>query len=83
MYGNFLMEIPIGFGSSPSFTPPPSPPPAAAPATMASSAVAESAAKSLQSKGGAAAADYGTTGGAQGVNPLSVTTGKTTLGGVS
>lgn len=83
MYGNFLMEIPIGFGSSPSYTPPPAPPPAAAPATLASSAVAQSAAKNLQNGTSAAGAEYGAAG-SQGVNPSSVTTAKNQLlGGVS
>lgn len=69
-------------GGTPSYTPPPASPPAAQPATLASSSVAQSAAKS-QNMIGAAGQDVGTPGGAQGVAPMSVTTGKTTLGGVS
>ena len=72
----------MGLGSSPSFTPPPAVPPAAAPPTLASSTVAANAAQ-RQNAEGAALADIGTSGGAQGVNPLSVSTGKTTLGGTS
>lgn len=71
----------MGLGSSPpSYTPPPAPPPQAAPPTLASSSVASSAARQ-RNEMGAAAQDIGTS--AQGVAPSSVTTGKTTLGGVS
>ena len=72
----------MGFGSSPSYTPPPAVPPAAQPATLASSSVAQAQAKNQQIIG-AAGQDIGTPGGAQGVSPQSVTTGKSTLGGVS
>ena len=72
----------MGFGSSPSYTPPPAVPPAAQPATLASSSVAQAQAKNQQMTG-AAEQNIGTPGGAQGVAPQSVTTGKATLGGVS
>ena len=72
----------MGFGSSPSYQAPSQPPPAAQPATLASSSVAANAAQK-QNQIGAAAQDIGTPGGAQGVAPMSVTTGKTTLGGIS
>ena len=71
----------MGFGSTPSYQAPPAAPPAAQPATMASSSVAQSQAKNQQMIG-AAGQDIGTAGGAQGVAPQSVTTGKATLGGV-
>lgn len=74
------MEAQIGFGSKPQYTPPPAPPPAAAPATLASSSVAESAANKLNATG-AALQDFGANG-PEGVNPSSVNTAKTTLGGV-
>lgn len=78
-----IMPNNAGFGGgAPSYTPPPAAPPAAQPATLASSSVAASAA-TKQNNMGAAAQDIGTTGGAQGVNPTSVNTAKTTLGGVS
>jgi hypothetical protein len=69
-------------GSAPSYTPPPTPPPAAQPATLASSSVAANAAAANNAMNRQAAA-YGTDGGGQGVAPSSVTTGKTTLGGIS
>ena len=72
----------MGFGGSPSYTPPPAAPPAAAPPTLASSSVAASAAQQKNNMF-AAGQDTGTPGGAQGVSPQSVTTGKSTLGGVS
>lgn len=73
----------MGFGSSPpAYTPPPAAPPSAAPATLASPSVAASGANQLN-QSGAALQDFGTPGGAQGVNPGSVSTAKTTLGGVS
>ena len=72
-----------GFGGGgPSYTPPPAAPPAAAPATLASSSVAANAA-TRQNNMFAATQEMGTAGGAQGVSPMSVTTGKTTLGGVT
>ena len=72
-----------GFGgSTPSYTPPPAAPPQAQAATLASSAVAQAQSKN-QNAVGASAQDIGTAGGAQGVSPQSVTTGKATLGGVS
>lgn len=70
----------MGFGSSPSFTPPPAPPPAAAPATLASSSVASNVA-SRQAQMKAAAGTIATS--PEGVAPSSVTTAKTTLGGIS
>lgn len=70
----------MGFGSSPSFTPPPAPPPAAAPATLASSSVASNVA-SRQAQMKASASTIGTS--AEGVAPTSVNTAKTKLGGVS
>lgn len=72
----------MGGGGAPAYTPPPAAPPAAQPATLASSAVSQSAAKN-QNMIGAAAQDIGTSGGEQGINPMNVSTGKTTLGGVS
>ena len=73
----------MGFGgSTPSYQAPPQPPPAAQPATLASSSVAQAQAKNQQMIG-AAGQDIGTAGGAQGVAPMSVTTGKATLGGIS
>lgn len=72
----------VCMGGAPSYTPPPAPPPQAQPATLASSSVAASAAQQKQLQG-AAGQDVGTPGGAQGVAPMSVTTGKSTLGGVS
>lgn len=71
-----------GFGSSPSFTPPPAAPPQAAPATMASPSVAVNGAKQYN-QSASALGDFGTPGGAQGVAPAAVATGKTTLGGLS
>jgi hypothetical protein len=71
----------MGFGSSPSYTPPPAVPPSAAPPTLASSTVAANAAQQRNATG-AALEDFGSSG-AQGVSPLSVNTGKNTLGGVS
>ena len=71
----------MGFGSSPSYQAPPAAPPAAQPATLASSSVAQSQA-SRSNLIGAAGQDIGTAGGAQGVAPQSVTTGRATLGGV-
>lgn len=72
----------MGFGSSPGYTPPPAVPPSAAPPTLASSSVAASAATQKNAEG-AALQDIGTSGGAQGISPTSVSTGKATLGGVS
>lgn len=72
----------MGFGSSPSYTPPPAVPPAASPPTLASASVA-SAAASRQNLARGEAASFGTPGGAAGVDPGAVSTGKTTLGGVS
>jgi len=72
----------MGFGgSTPSYTPPPAAPPIAAPATVATSSMASAQQKQLNATE-AAAQDVGTSGGAQGVSPQSVTTGKSTLGGV-
>ena len=70
-------------GGAPSYTPPPAAPPAAQPATLASSSVAANAASRQNAMVGSAAQTVGTPGGEQGVAPMSVTTGKTTLGGVS
>jgi len=70
----------MGFGSTPSYTPPPAVPPAAQPATLASSSVAATSA-SRQNAMGIDSQDIGTS--AEGVNPLSVSTGKATLGGVN
>ena len=67
-------------GGAPKYTPPPVVPPAAAPATLASSSVAQSQASNSNITA-ASMQDIGTS--AQGVAPTSVTTGKTTLGGVS
>ena len=69
-------------GAAPSYTPPPAAPPAAQPATIASSSVAASQANRAN-VAGAAGQDIGTPGGAQGVAPQSVTTGRATLGGVT
>lgn len=69
-------------GGSPSYTPPPAAPPAAQPATLASGSVASAAGLRQNAMGaGAAGQTIGTS--AEGVDPMSVTTGKTTLGGVS
>ena len=71
----------MGFGGSPSYTPPPAPPPAAAPPTMASSSVANTAAQNEKNAVGA----FGSTVGASGQQGVvgAISTGKTTLGGVS
>ena len=69
-------------GGGPSYTPPPASPPTAQPATMASSSIAQAQLKN-QNLIGSVSQDIGTAGGAQGVAPQSVMTGKTTLGGVS
>lgn len=70
-----------GFGGgAPSYTPPPAAPPAATPATLASSSVAANAA-TRQAAMGADAQDVGTS--AEGVAPSSVSTAKSTLGGVN
>lgn len=63
--------------STPNYTPQPAPPPLAAPATLASSSVA------TRQTPGVNQAYEGTlaSGGGQGVDPASVRTGKTTLGG--
>lgn len=72
----------MGFGSSPSYTPPPAVPPAATPPTLASSSVA-SAAASRQNLARGEASSFGTPDGAKGVDPTTVSTAKQTLGGVS
>jgi hypothetical protein len=66
--------------SSPKYTAPPAVPPAAAPPTLASSSVAASAAQQ-RNETGAALQDIGTS--PQGVAPMSVSTGKQTLGGIT
>lgn len=72
-----------GGAKTPAYVPPPAAPPAAQPATLASSSVASNSAQREQQMIGAAAQDIGTSGGAQGVDPASVKTAKSTLGGVS
>jgi hypothetical protein len=69
----------MGFGGSPSYTPPPAVPPAAAPPTLASASVVNSGA-SRQAEAGAAGSTIGTS--AEGVASGSINRAATTLGGV-
>ena len=71
------------FGSAtPSYQPPPAPPPSAAPPTLASGSVVSKTATNQANAAGAYGDTIATPGGAEGVNPASVSTAKETLGGV-